>query len=281
VQHDFGDDYWAGRADYYEITAMPTVAGDGVQDVWPVSWLEDDYQAHRLVDSPIAISLEENGPGDFTATIVAEEDVPDARLCLAATLDEHVAASGGGQSHLPYHVVHMMTATGGDAFSIAAGETARVNKPFTVQQEWDYESMGVACWVQVAGGVSASPCPFVDLPATSRVLQCAFVPAGATSIDDHPHAASLSFLAPSPNPSRRESRMCFSTLRAGHARLVVYDLTGREVATVFEGPVSEGKHAAVWDGIDAAGEVCGAGVYFARLVFDGREWTHRKLVRLR
>ena len=246
-----------------------------------MSWLEDDYQAHRLIDSPLTITLTENGEGDFTATIVAHEDVTGAKLCLAATLDEYVTANGGGQSHLPYHVVHMMTATDGDAFSIAAGETARVNKPFAVQPSWDYDKMGVACWVQKPGGTSTSPCPYSDLPIKNRVLQSAFIEAGSTGAAQEPGLAQLDLRPPAPNPSSGASRLSFSAPRAGNVRVAVYDVGGREVAEVMTGRVSEGEHEVSWDGSDARGVACGSGVYFVRVVLDGREWRQQKLVLLR
>jgi hypothetical protein len=282
VQHTSGDAYWAGRTSYYNITAMPTVAGDGVQDVWPVSWLEDDFQAHTLVYSPLTITLTENGEGDFTATIVAEEDVTDARLCMAATLDEYVPANGGGQSHLPYHVVHMMTATSGDAFAIAAGETITVNKPFTVQPEWNYEDMGVACWVQVAGGTNTSPCPYPDLPIKNRVLQSAFIEAGGTGVQGgETPVASLSMAQPSPNPFREASTLSFTMARAGHVRVEIIDLAGRRVTEIVNRSYPAGDHQVTWRGTDDRGEPCASGVYFVRAALDGREWRQRKLVILR
>ena len=282
MQHTSGDAYWEGRANYYDITSMPTVGGDGVQDVWPVSWLEEDYQAHRLIYSPLVITLKENGEGDFTATIVAEQDVTDARICMAATLDEYVPASGGGQSHLPYHVVHMMTATGGDAFAIAAGETATISKAFTVDPGWDYEDMGVACWVQTTGGVSTSPCPFYDLPVTNQVLQSAFIAAGQTGVEDgEVPVTSLRMAQPSPNPFREASMLSFTTMLAGHVRVEIIDSAGRRVAEIANERFQAGEHHVTWHGADDSGEPCGSGVYFARAVLDGHGESLRKLVLLK
>ena len=49
VQYTSGDLYWNARTSYYGITAMPTIAANGVSDCWPDSWLEADY--HRTPES--------------------------------------------------------------------------------------------------------------------------------------------------------------------------------------------------------------------------------------
>ena len=280
VQHDFGDAYWSGRTGYYGISAMPTVCGDGMSDVWPLSWLEPDFEAHRLVDSPLIITLTENGEGDFTAHIEAEVAVTDARFCMVAVHDDNVAAYGGGTSHLPYHVVHMMTATTGDAFSLAAGAGTDINHTFTVQPSWDYDKMGVACWVQEPGGTNTSPNPYGDVPTKNHVLQSAFIETGSTGVPDGEEVATLRMMPPSPNPFRGESQLSFVTPRAGRATLVIYDVAGHSVAEILSGPVSEGEHHASWDGT-SDGRPCASGIYFASLIFEGEEQARQKLVKLR
>jgi hypothetical protein len=259
---------------------MPTVCGDGMSDVWPVSGLEDDYQAHRLVDSPLRIKLYENGQGDFTAHIVAEEDVAGAKFCMVATHNDYVAAYGGSQSHLQYHVVHMMTASAGDAFALAAGESTEINHTFTVQPEWTYEEMGVACWVQAPGGTNTSPNPYGDVPVKNHVLQSAFLEAGSTGVDGEGEVAALRLMPPSPNPFRGASRLTFSTPSDGRATLAVYDIAGRRVAEILDGPVAGGEHHASWDGT-SDGAPCASGIYFVRLTFDGTQRARQKLVKLK
>ena len=259
---------------------MPTVVGDGMQDVWPLSWLEADFDAHKVVDSPLIITLTENGEGDFTAHIEAEEDVSGAKFCMVATLEENVPAYGGGTSHLPYHVVHMMTATTGDPFSLAAGASTDITHTFTVQPLWDYDKMGVACWVQAPGGTNTSPCPYPDIPIKNHVLQAAFIEAGSTGVSDGEEVATLRLMPPSPNPFRGASQLSFVTPRAGQATLVIYDVAGHRVAEILNGPVTGGEHQVSWDGT-SNGRPCASGIYFASLVFEGEEQARQKLVKLR
>lgn len=59
-------------------------------------------------------------------------------------------------------------------------------------------------------------------------------------------------------------------------RLTVFDLRGRAVVTLVNGPVAPGEHSAT---IDRSALVAGSGIYFYRLQFAGRAIT-RKLVLL-
>jgi len=67
-----------------------------------------------------------------------------------------------------------------------------------------------------------------------------------------------------PNPFNPSTRIAFSTARAGHASLAVYDLTGRLVRTLVDGHLGAGEHTALWNGLADDGARAASGVYFAR-----------------
>jgi hypothetical protein len=56
---------------------------------------------------------------------------------------------------------------------------------------------------------------------------------------------------------------------AGEARLELFDLGGRRVATLAEGPFRAGMHRVRWDGQGEAGALP-AGLYFVRLLSGGQ-----------
>jgi flagellar hook assembly protein FlgD len=53
------------------------------------------------------------------------------------------------------------------------------------------------------------------------------------------------------------------------ARLELYDLSGRRVAVLVDGPLASGTHVLRWNGRDPSGAPAGSGVYLARLVTPG------------
>ncbi len=63
-----------------------------------------------------------------------------------------------------------------------------------------------------------------------------------------------------PNPFNAMTRVEFSVDKAMPTSLKVYDLSGREVATLYEGVPETGRHQLIWDGSRTA-----SGVYFLRL----------------
>lgn len=87
-------------------------------------------------------------------------------------------------------------------------------------------------------------------------------------------------LAIAPNPAAGPSRIAWTLGAPARATLEVLDLSGRRIATLFEGVAAAGEHAHAWDGRDADGRAMPPGVYLARLVTPGGARTAR-LVRVR
>jgi hypothetical protein len=180
IQNDYDDPFNEARVDFYGINAWPTVVGNGLSDAWPLACLEDDYQAHDATPSPLTIMITENGVGDFTVEIMAEQTVTDAAFFMVVTLDEDVPGAEG-LTHLPHHVkLHLTLPNIGDPFSLMAGETAEINRTFDIDPGWDYDLMGVAAWVSRSGGTNPSPCPYGDISVKNEVLQSRWVPAGGS-----------------------------------------------------------------------------------------------------
>jgi hypothetical protein len=86
---------------------------------------------------------------------------------------------------------------------------------------------------------------------------------------------SLALGRPEPAPFRSRVTIPFALPQAGHARLALLDVTGREVATLVDGALAAGAHAAHWDGRRADGSAAAAGIYFARLAAGGAVRTSR------
>ncbi len=68
-----------------------------------------------------------------------------------------------------------------------------------------------------------------------------------------------------PNPFNASTLIEFTVREGGYARLEVYDILGRNVATLVDGFVPAGHSQAVWNGTDARGNTLSSGIYFYRL----------------
>jgi len=84
-------------------------------------------------------------------------------------------------------------------------------------------------------------------------------------------------LASYPNPFNPKTTLSFALPADCRARLAVFDVRGRRLCVLADGPLTAGEHAFTWDGTDDSGRQVAAGVYFARLE-AGELAQSRKLV---
>lgn len=73
-----------------------------------------------------------------------------------------------------------------------------------------------------------------------------------------------------PNPFNPETDLGFVLQQDGRASLEIYDLAGRLIATLADGPHGPGPHRYAWRGLDTEGHPVSSGTYLARLCIDGR-----------
>lgn len=86
-----------------------------------------------------------------------------------------------------------------------------------------------------------------------------------------------------PNPFNDKTRISFEVggLGAGHLRLMIYSIDGKEVKRLFDQAAGPGHYEVIWDGTDARGRSVASGVYFYRLVSDSGWQQVKKLLLLR
>lgn len=90
-----------------------------------------------------------------------------------------------------------------------------------------------------------------------------------------------SFLPPAPNPFRTSTLFRYDLPSSGNVRVVVYDLMGRKLKVLQDGPMPSGSGVASWDGTDTSGRRVSAGVYFVRADLPGNRHVSRKSILLR
>jgi len=147
----------------------------------------------------------------------------------------------------------------------AAGDASSVFTPLTV------EPLDANEYVDADAGVGAA-----DAPASGARYRLIAINGlgeeyalGETAVA--PALAPGRFLSAAPNPAPGgATSFAFRTAQDGlPTDLIIYDLSGRRVATVASGSFSLGSRAVTWDGRSDAGEPVAAGVYFARLSWGG------------
>jgi len=121
------------------------------------------------------------------------------------------------------------------------------------------ESVTLALTGQLADGTS------IEGEAVVRIVGAQRTDA-TPGADEHPASSTFALRQNVPNPFNPRTRIAFDVPDGGGAvRLTVYDVSGRRVATLAEGPREAGVHTVEWNGRDSRGRAVASGVYFYRL----------------
>ena len=91
----------------------------------------------------------------------------------------------------------------------------------------------------------------------------------------------LALHAARPNPFNPRTRLEFELPHSARARLEVFDVSGRMVATLLDESRPAGPGSVVWDGTATRGVPVSSGVYLYRLSVDGSPRIARKMVLLK
>ena len=133
---------------------------------------------------------------------------------------------------------------------------------------WSFTANATSTTIEFYSLMSGSTGPTVDS-----------VTVALTSTADVGSKLDLTFALGSfvPNPMRSAGQVEFTLPQGMNARVSVFDLAGREVAVLANGPFGPGRHFAPWDGRTATGRAS-SGLYYVQLSAPGRRVAQRLVV---
>ncbi|HEX5132028.1 MAG TPA: PQQ-dependent sugar dehydrogenase [Candidatus Krumholzibacteria bacterium] len=99
-----------------------------------------------------------------------------------------------------------------------------------------------------------------------------------TQVGDHGAPAGNRLLGNYPNPFNPATTIRYALSAPGHVVIEVVSVTGERVQRIDDGMRAAGAHDTVWRGETSRGGRAASGVYFYRLVVDGRSFDARRLV---
>jgi hypothetical protein len=92
-------------------------------------------------------------------------------------------------------------------------------------------------------------------------------------------ATAVALHSPSPNPTATGARITFDLPEgAARAQISIFDVAGRLVAVLHDGPAEPGRSAAVWNGLDTRAQRVACGVYFVQLTTEVHAHSQKLLV---
>ena len=88
-----------------------------------------------------------------------------------------------------------------------------------------------------------------------------------TAVEEHESPIPLAFNLSQnyPNPFNPSTQISYSLPKAGKVSLVIYDVLGREIATLANANQQAGRYTVTWNATQNSGVPISSGVYFARL----------------
>ena len=92
---------------------------------------------------------------------------------------------------------------------------------------------------------------------------------------EQPPVARAALEAAAPNPFNARTNLAFAVPGDGRVTLRLFDVRGRLVRTLHDGPLPAGRHGYDWDGRDDGGRPLPSGPYFYRLEAGGESLTGR------
>ncbi len=81
-----------------------------------------------------------------------------------------------------------------------------------------------------------------------------------------------------PNPFNPVTKVVYQVPHEARVAIRVYDVAGRAVRTLIDGPVDPGQHEVVWDGRNDRGESVGSGVYFCTMDAGDFHGSHKMML---
>ncbi len=84
-----------------------------------------------------------------------------------------------------------------------------------------------------------------------------------------------------PNPFNPTTTIPIELPSDTNIKLSIFDVLGREIATLYNGSLAGGRHLINWNARNQAGEKCPSGLYFYRLDIEGSKSLTGKMILLK
>ncbi len=232
-------------------------------------------QNRHSQEAPLQIDLsgqfdESQRIGFLEVAVTAIENIywQDLKIRIALTEDSLYYEASNGRFWHNYTMRDMIPSQTGIPITIAQGDSLVHTQNFTCPEPLNPEFCRLVVWVQA--------------DENREVLQVARISIselGPVSInDDNKLPGRLALGQNFPNPFNTTTVIHYFIDVECRVKLAVYDLTGRQIVTLFNGVQVPGYQQAVWNGLDSKGNSVSSGIYFYRMTADGVNITKRMVV---
>ncbi len=108
----------------------------------------------------------------------------------------------------------------------------------------------------------------------------ATVDAGSADVDTPELSGLVGLSRAEPNPFAQFTSLTYHLPATGPVKLVIFDISGRQVRTLINNTQAAGTYQLEWDGLNDSGQDLGTGIFFSRFVTEELQQT-RVIARIR
>jgi hypothetical protein len=263
--YPYSDDplYWESmegsdaRDNYYNpVHATPQGWFDGNHQSSSTGWMTS-LDNLVMQASPLKIILSgtrSSNQFNINAQLTRTGEITDSDLAIHFVVVEDVYFDGRNTISNHKHVMRkMFPAPAGKTFSINLNETINIDQTIDLETDWDTDSLSVVVFIQSSG--------------TKAVYQSATIGYNNLVVKSEYEFQTIpnEFILQQnyPNPFNPSTTISWQSPVSSHQTLKVYDLLGREIATLVDEYKPAGRYEVNFDANDLTG-----GVYFYKLTSD-------------
>jgi hypothetical protein len=81
-----------------------------------------------------------------------------------------------------------------------------------------------------------------------------------------------------PNPFNPSTTIAFDLAKTSDLSLIIYNVLGQKVTSLYNGSKEAGRHQVTWDGTNKFGQQVGTGVYFVEMKAGDYTSSHKMLL---
>jgi hypothetical protein len=200
-------------------------------------------------------------------SIFYSENGGDSWTDVSGNLEESVSGRGNGPSVRDVYIFPLKT----DYVYFAATSTGlySTSKLDGTNTVWVQEG-GLTIGNVVVDMIDGRPADgYVAIGTHGNGTYSARFEEGVLSLDKPDLPTSFELAQNYPNPFNPSTQIPFTLNKGGIVTLKVFDIAGREVATLFHGEKSAGAHHVTWNGKDGFGNQMPTGMYIYRIESNG------------
>ncbi len=272
---DYANQYSNARNSYYGITGYPTAVFGGMDYVVGGSATQSMYTTYLPFyegreEIMTAFSLELFGGGvsrneyNVTGTISKHAPAMNENVVFQLALTEtNIPENWGGLNHVNFVTRLMTPDENGTAIDVINNDYIEINLSFTIDPAWDVANCELVYFLQDND--------------TKEILQGGKVMVNellSVGINEELEENGITINNIFPNPTTGKTNIVFNQSIASYVKVIIHDITGREVAVLADGIMETGEHHLIWDASINIPE----GVYFCTINTDNNKLVEKVII---